>query len=103
MVVPPFELLSKPWRQLIPIPLVLRAEWRRMTTESPSALFTLSSIPVTPARSLPRIPGQQGVLVQLSPVMVPSTNVVCGGADPGKRPKIGVGGTPVKANRLRLS
>ena len=48
-----------------------------MTTESPSALFTLSSIPVTPARSLPRIPGQQGVLVQLSPVMVPSTNVVC--------------------------
>ena len=64
--------------------------------ESPVAAFQLSltamlcSVPPVGSRSDPRLPGQQGVVWQWSPLIVPSTNIDMA-TEPGKIPKIGAG------------
>src|SRR5688572_15186360 len=97
--------LENPYRQLMPIPPLRRPVTSARLTESPVAAFQLSFTAMLcwsgVPRLEPRFPGQHGLVVQLAPSMVPSTNVVWA-TDPGNTPKIGAG-TPVVTWRRKLS
>src|SRR5437773_12561668 len=98
---------SCPSFQLIPMPFLRRPVMTETVIESPVAAFQLSltamlcSVPPVGSMSDPRLPGQQGVVWQFAPLIVPSTNIVIA-TEPGNIPKIGAG-TPVVTGLRQLA